>query len=321
MQTDSVGTTVREVFGPHLVIGTGGAPAPPGTDDLYFFDTDAVGSVRQITTMTPGQRWWKDYQPFGLETGGNASTGGTADEIGFAGKEIDPSGMNYAGARNYQSQTGRFTIVDPGHVGGDIFNPQSWDGYAYALNNPLRFMDPLGTKPCQITLTGADATAAGVADGGTVHGECVTPEPSWRDWWSRNFFGLLDAFTFATPLQAPGLGEANQPLPDRSPDLGVSIAAAVAMPRALSAEGTTLAKMMQSEAGIAELLGGGGKVIAGAGSRVAIRDVARLVSQYGGKAADWSRFPAQRQGCRHTLTEINIVTGVVVELKSKIPGF
>jgi hypothetical protein len=107
---------------------------------------------------------------------------------------------------------------------------------------------------------------------------------------------------------------------DRSPDLGVSIAAAVVMPRAFSAKGTTLAKTLQSEAGVGELLAGGGKVIAGAGSKVAIRDVARLVSQYGGKAEDWVKISSTTPGLQ-THAYRNIVTGVVVELKSKIPGF
>ena len=53
---------------------------------------------------------------------------------------------SYFGARYYASRTGRFTTVDPGHVGGNIFDPQSWNAYAYARNDPLRFVDPTGTE-------------------------------------------------------------------------------------------------------------------------------------------------------------------------------
>jgi RHS repeat-associated protein len=167
-----------------------------------------------------------DFLPFGEEF---PPTPDTHVPLQFAGKERDyATGFDYVGARYYASQTGRFTTVDPGHVGGDILNPQSWNGYAYALNNPLRFVDPLGMEPCQITLRGADAAAAGVADGGTVEGECVRGlKESWRDRLSRNFFGLLDAFTLVTPVQAPGLGQADQPLIDRSPDTPVLLAASI----------------------------------------------------------------------------------------------
>jgi RHS repeat-associated protein len=288
------------------------AQTPP--EIVEYYHLDALGSVRAVTNPSGAVVRTHDYRPFGE---GENPTAGT-DPTRFTGKERDTeSGFDYFGARYYASRSGRFTTVDPGHVGGDIFNPQSWNGYAYALNNPLRFVDPLGMEPCQITLRGADAEAAGVADGGTVEGECVRPKESWSDWFGRNIFGLVP---FTATLQAPGLGEADLPLVDRSPDLGVSIAAAVVMPRALSAKGTTLAKMMQSEAGVAELLGGGGKVIAGAGSKVAIRDVARLVSQYGGKAEDWVKISSTTPGLQ-THAYRNIVTGVVVELKSKIPGF
>jgi RHS repeat-associated protein len=64
--------------------------------------------------------------------------------------------MDYFGARYYQSQTGRFTTVDPGHVGGDLLAPQSWNGYAYANNNPLRFLDPSGLYVCAATMTVAE---------------------------------------------------------------------------------------------------------------------------------------------------------------------
>jgi hypothetical protein len=77
---------------------------------------------------------------------------------------------------------------------------------------------------------------------------------------------------------------------------------------------------MQSEAGVAQLLGGGGRVIAGVQSRVPIRDVARLVNQYGGRAEDWVKITSTTPGLQ-THAYKNTVTGVVVELKSKIPGF
>jgi RHS repeat-associated protein len=281
-------------------------------------DTDAIGSVRMITDSTGQVVARYDYRPFGDPCGSLCGTPSAPDKRQFAGKERDQEiGLDYVGARYYASQIGRFTTVDPGHAGFDVVNPQSWNGYSYALNNPLRFVDPLGTEPCQITLRGADAAAAGVADGGTVEGECVRPKESWSDWFGRNILGQIP---FTATLQAPGLGEADQPVPDRSPDLGVSIAAAVVMPRVFSAKATTLAKMMQSEAGVAEVVGGGGKVIAGVGSKVPIRDVARLVRQYGGKAEEWVKVSSTTPGLQ-THAYRNIVTGVVVELKSKIPGF
>jgi hypothetical protein len=44
------------------------------------------------------------------------------------------------------SGLGRFLSVDP--VLGDPTVPQSWNRYAYALNNPLRFTDPTGKYIC-----------------------------------------------------------------------------------------------------------------------------------------------------------------------------
>lgn len=39
---------------------------------------------------------------------------------------------------------GRFTSPDPGNAGATPDDPQSWNMYAYGLNNPLRYVDPLG---------------------------------------------------------------------------------------------------------------------------------------------------------------------------------
>jgi len=56
----------------------------------------------------------------------------------FTGKELDDkSGLNYFGARYYDSNLGRFTSIDPAKEG----NP-----YSYVANNPMNLIDPDGKK-------------------------------------------------------------------------------------------------------------------------------------------------------------------------------
>lgn len=38
--------------------------------------------------------------------------------------------------------------MDPGHINGDLLDPQSWNSYAYSENNPLRFVDLYGRYVC-----------------------------------------------------------------------------------------------------------------------------------------------------------------------------
>jgi RHS repeat-associated protein len=68
------------------------------------------------------------------------------DPLHFTGKERDSeTGNDYFGARYYASNTGRMMTTDP-HSGTALhkLNPQRWNMYAYALNNPLSFTDPTG---------------------------------------------------------------------------------------------------------------------------------------------------------------------------------
>jgi len=41
---------------------------------------------------------------------------------------------------------GRFTSPNPLQASAETGNPQSWNRYAYALNNPLRYIDPDGME-------------------------------------------------------------------------------------------------------------------------------------------------------------------------------
>jgi RHS repeat-associated protein len=53
----------------------------------------------------------------------------------------------YFGARYYGSKIGRFTTTDPVYDWKeDIAEPQRWNRYAYARNNPLRYVDPDGRR-------------------------------------------------------------------------------------------------------------------------------------------------------------------------------
>jgi RHS repeat-associated protein len=67
----------------------------------------------------------------------------------FTGKERDSeSGLDNFGARYNASSLGRFMSPDPLMASAHVGDPQSWNRYTYALNNPLRFIDPDGMAAC-----------------------------------------------------------------------------------------------------------------------------------------------------------------------------
>jgi len=65
----------------------------------------------------------------------------------YTGKERDgESGLDNFGARYDSSQFGRFMSPDAFYKDSHVGDPQSWNEYAYARNNPLRYVDPNGEK-------------------------------------------------------------------------------------------------------------------------------------------------------------------------------
>ncbi len=133
---------------------TGGATAIYSSSGLaYYRHSDWLGSSRLATT--PTQTMYNDvaYAPYG-ET--YAQTG-TAD-FSFTGMNEDveqnanPATLYDFLAREYGIQ-GRWPSPDPAGIGAvDPSNPQSWNRYAYVLNNPLAMTDPTGMEgivlPC-----------------------------------------------------------------------------------------------------------------------------------------------------------------------------
>src|SRR4051794_6771298 len=74
----------------------------------------------------------------------------------FTGKERDnESGNDYFGARYYASTMGRFWSPDPTFLNVlKVVNPQRWNLYAYALNNPLKYIDPDGQETIAVYYPG-----------------------------------------------------------------------------------------------------------------------------------------------------------------------
>src|SRR5438132_10974566 len=80
------------------------------SDQVTYYHTDAIGSVRMITDATGQVLQRHDYLPFGEEW----SPPGQTDKRLFAGKERDSeTAFDYFGARYYAFGSGRFTSVDP----------------------------------------------------------------------------------------------------------------------------------------------------------------------------------------------------------------
>lgn len=77
------------------------------------------------------------YQPFGERLGGQKSG------VGFTGHLEDPDvGLTYMQARYYDPVIGRFYSNDP--IGFSTDSPMTFNRYAYANNNPYKFIDPSG---------------------------------------------------------------------------------------------------------------------------------------------------------------------------------
>jgi RHS repeat-associated protein len=96
----------------------------------------------------------------------------------YTGKERDTeSGNDYFGARYYASSMGRFMSPDPlGNQVAVFSNPQTWNMYSYALNNPLKSVDPTGTDWCAWDDGTHDDDPS---DGGASQSDCAAQGGTW----------------------------------------------------------------------------------------------------------------------------------------------
>jgi RHS repeat-associated protein len=299
---------------------------------VRHYGLDHLGSPAIITDALGHSVGPLTFDPFG--NGGATGAG----MLQYTGQERDsfnvgpsPGTVNlpdYLHARYYGAAVGRFLSVDP--MQGDTHHPQSWNRYSYVVNQPINNIDPKGL--CTFTLTGGEK----YSDDNTVCAEATANNPSDLEYrmTMANIAAVEDlhytgmflnwvARDFSAPflLFSRGL-MTDRPLPIAA---GVVSAAGIALGGVVGPEDEELLllnKQMASESQVADSLAGGGRVMAGEGTDVVLRDEPRLVAQYGpGRWAKVTSEPYKAADGHIIETHFykNLTTGQIVELKQTLP--
>ena len=139
-----------------LVLASGTVAAQTTT----YFHNDASGTPLIATDANGNVVWKENYRPYGERLDNPSAEFGNS--IGFAGRPFDATtGLSYMGARYYDPVLGRFMSedaapADPGTV-------HSFNRYAYANNNPYKYVDPDGHSPIDVAFLVWDLGKLGVA--------------------------------------------------------------------------------------------------------------------------------------------------------------
>ena len=128
---------VALILGPVPIARAGGG----GGTAFYWELADRLGTGMVLLDETGARMFHRTYSPFGVE---HASVGtGSWHLTRYAGHMKDEdSGLVYMQARWMDPQTGTFLSIDP--LVADAGDPQSYNAYAYARNNPITNTDPTG---------------------------------------------------------------------------------------------------------------------------------------------------------------------------------
>jgi RHS repeat-associated protein len=120
--------------------------------DVYFDDFKVTQVKSPVVQMD-------DYYPFGLAFNSFSRENSLKQDFKYNGKELQDElslGWLDYGARMYMADVGRWGAMDPLT---EVY--RRWGGYVYAVDNPLRYIDPNGMDVVSTTqgttYSGADA--------------------------------------------------------------------------------------------------------------------------------------------------------------------
>ena len=121
---------------------------------VIYYHHDVRGDPVVVTTEEGNVLWMEAYRAYGsaedrvsssgIGFGDNASEN-HASRLGYTGHQSDSgSSLTYMQQRHYDPVIGRFMSNDP--VGFQLGNTAMFNRYAYANNNPYKYVDPDGRE-------------------------------------------------------------------------------------------------------------------------------------------------------------------------------
>ncbi len=172
-ETDASGNTTNE----YIFFGGKRIARRDSSNNAFYYFADQLGTAREIIKAgSTSPCYDADFYPYG----GERIVVDTCDShYKFTGKERDSeSGLDNFGARYDSSQYGRFMTPDSPSYSNHK-NPQSWNLYAYSLNNPVTFRDEDGHKVDCLDHVAQCQQDAARSTGNNVQVQTVHDKPNW----------------------------------------------------------------------------------------------------------------------------------------------
>lgn len=157
----------------------GGRAVYKSTGLAYYRHADHLGNSRLATKPTRARYYQSAYALYGEDY----AQAGDNPDLAFTDENQDTvsgsapfwtTNLYDLMLREYRTAQGRWTSPDPAGLGVvDPTNPQTWNRYAYVLNDPMGIVDPLGLcgqTGADICVDSQPACAAGTQ---IVNGVCV----------------------------------------------------------------------------------------------------------------------------------------------------
>jgi RHS repeat-associated protein len=156
-------------------------PSSGAWTDLIYAGSSMIAEVAGTQTALPTYRHQDHLGSLALQTNNSGTVTGsnvylpfgdlvsstTADVFQYTGLPQDTENSSYhATYRNLSTTQSRWLSPDPYNGSYDIANPQSFNRYVYAMNNPLGLVDPTGLLTDGIGLTIYYETGFGSGGGG-----------------------------------------------------------------------------------------------------------------------------------------------------------
>lgn len=118
--------------------------APYAAQSITYYHWDAIGSPVAATDEDGNVKWREQYRPYGERIENQAAA--QSNSRWYTGHPYDnATGLTYAGARYYDPVVGRFMGIDPQAFREN--EPNLFNRFAYANNNPYKYIDPDGELP------------------------------------------------------------------------------------------------------------------------------------------------------------------------------